>query len=87
MILPNGDFSEHWSSRADFGAGPVAASAIDELARRVRVTLRRDVGYRIEADRLTLIGTGTDGLGIGLQLTAAPDQLSVRTRQGGMTGG
>ena len=59
-----------------FGPGPAASTCTDpdaaELARRVRATLRGDVGYQIEADQLTLTGTGPDGLAAGLQLTADP---------------
>ena len=60
-----------------FGSGPAAASspctdpAAANLALRVRATLQGDVGYRIEADELTLSGTDPEGRSIGLVLTAA----------------
>jgi heat shock protein HslJ len=51
-------------------AGPCADPAAADLALRVRATLHGDVGYRIEADELTLTGTDPEGRGIGLMLTA-----------------
>ncbi len=62
----------------DFGPGPALARgsstglAADELTRHVRATLRGIVRYEIEADELTLNGADTDGLAVGLYLTAVP---------------
>ncbi len=60
----------------DFGPGPGVAggagSARGELAHHVRATLRGIVRYTIEADELTLTGADTDGLGVGLWLSAVP---------------
>jgi heat shock protein HslJ len=63
----------------NFGPGPAATDNIyadpdaSELARRIRTTLQGEVGYQIEADRLTLIGADASGLGVGLQFTATSD--------------